>query len=96
MNNFDRPRGITIDPPNQGSGHLHVEGQRVGTVPTEFTSWTSLSDLDRRRLFLRDSGGMNYACLDVTALAEAAEFHAVPMAELSPRTLDATAAFAGR
>lgn len=94
MNNFDRPRGIAIDPPDLGSGHLHVAGQALEAVPTEFTSWTSLTDLDRRRFFLRDSGGMNYACLDLMALAGAATFVAVPMAKLIPSTTNVAALFA--
>lgn len=93
MNNFDRPRGIAIDPPGLGSGHLQVAGQTLNTIPTEFTSWTSLSDLDRRRFFLRDSGGMNYVCLDLMALAGATAFLAVPMAQLTPLTTDVSALF---
>lgn len=38
MNNFDRPKGITIDPPDQGSAHLQVQGQQAPKTPTEFTS----------------------------------------------------------
>lgn len=94
MNNFDRPRGITIDPPELGSGHLHVEGQTLNTIPTEFTSWTSLTDLDRRRFFLRDSGGMNYVCLDLMVLANATDFVAVPMAHLAPATTSVNTLFA--
>ncbi len=92
MNNFDRPRGITVDPPESGSGHLQVAGHALTTVPTEFTSWTSLSDLDRRLFFLRDSAGMNYVRFDVGALASTTTFHAAPMAKLVPPTPDGTAA----
>lgn len=91
MNNFDRPRGITIDPPNQGSTHLHVEGHEITTVPTESTSWTSLTDLDRRLFFIRDSGGMSYACLDLKALGSATAFQTKPMAQLAPSVMNATA-----
>ena len=92
MNNFDRPRGITIDPPNQGSGHLHVEGHEITTIPTESTSWTSLTDLDRRRFYIRDSGGMNYACFDLQALGSVTAFQTKPMAKLAPAVTDASAA----
>lgn len=93
MNNFDRPRGITIDPPNLGSGHLQFEGHARETVPTEFTTWTSITDLDRRRLFLRDSDGMNYACVDLPALVGVTEFFAIPMARLTPAMTNVTALF---
>lgn len=95
MNNFDRPKGITIDPPELGSGHLHVVGQTLDSVPTEFTSWTSLTDLGRRKFFLRDSGGMNYVCLDLVKLKESTAFRAVPMAALNTGVADATQALAG-
>lgn len=94
MNNFDRPRGITIDPPEVGSGHMHFEGQAVEAVPTEFTSWTSITDLERRHLFLRDSGGMSYVRLDLKSLEDNAEFMSVPMAKLMSPVPDATAVFA--
>lgn len=93
MNNFDRPRGITIDPPNLGSNHLQFEGHTRETTPTEFTTWTSLSDLTRRRLFLRDSGGMNYTYIDLTTLTGDTEFFATPMAKLTPPITNSTAAF---
>lgn len=93
MNNFDRPRGITVDYPGLGSGHLQVQGLEAPKVPTEFTSWTSLSDLDRRLFFLRDGDGMNYTRFDVCALAGETRFRSIPMAKLAPKTPDATAAF---
>lgn len=95
MNNFDRPRGITIDPPNSGSGHLQFEGHALATVPTEFTTWTSITDLDRLRFFLRDSGGMNYVCIDLAALVGATDFFTVPMARLMPATTNVTALIRG-
>jgi len=94
MNNFDRPRGITVDPPEQGVGHLQVEGVAVPETPTEFTSWTSLSDLERRLLFLRDGGGMNYVRLDLRALAGQSTFVALPMQALMAPTADASARLA--
>ncbi len=84
MNNFDRPRGVTTDPPTSGSAHLEVAGQELRTVPTEFTSWTSISDLQRRRMYLRGAAGMSYVCLDLQAMAADAEFVAKPMAQLVP------------
>ncbi|TNB48105.1 linear amide C-N hydrolase [Martelella lutilitoris] len=93
MNNFDRPRGVTVDYPDQGSGHLQVQGNEGDKVPTEFTSWTSLSDLDRKRFFLRDSGGMNFAEFDVADLGNSVKtFTSKPMAQLLPRPQNMTAA----
>ena len=93
MNNFDRPRGITVDYPGKGSGHLSVEGVKLASIPTEFTSWTSISDLSRKLFFIRDSRGMNYVCLSVDELAQAG-FRTMPMARLMPGVQDATAMLA--
>lgn len=89
MNNFDRPRGITVDPLELGSGHLEVQGHKMDVVPTEFTSWTSISDLTRGLFFVRDSRGMNYIRLDVGALATNS-FKATPMAEFMSGPADVT------
>ncbi len=87
MNNFDRPRGITIDPPESGSSHLQVAGVSLPQhVPTEFTSWTSITDLDRKRLYLRNSAGMNYFCLDLMQLSQSSQFRAQPMRQLASET----------
>lgn len=93
MNNFDRPRGLCIDPPEQGSSHLQFVGHESEAIPTEFTTWTSLTDLDRRLFFLRDSKGMSYVRLDLMALVEQTDFRVLPMAQLMPSMPDSTAQF---
>lgn len=90
MNNFDRPRGVTIDPPELGSGHLQVDGYKSATLPTEFTSWTSITDIGRKLLFVRDSSSMNYAMLDLNSMAATSDFHTTPMAQLIPSVKDVT------
>lgn len=72
MNNFDRPRGVSIDYPSAGGGHLEVEGLQSDSktaYATEFTCWTNLSDLDRKQFFLRTYGGLNFTRFDLAALA---------------------------
>lgn len=86
MNNFDRPRGITIDPPETGSSHLQVAGVAMEQIPTEFTSWTSVTDIDRRRLYLRNSAGMNYFYLDLLEHSKSNAFFTQPMQQLAPET----------
>lgn len=93
MNNFDRPRGITIDPPDIGSTHLQVAGVSAEQVPTEFTSWTSISDINRRRLYLRGSEGMNYVFLDLQAQLQSRRFVVCPMAKLLVTPPNVTAQF---
>lgn len=91
MNNFDRPRGATVSYTGHGGDGMHVEGFETAPVETEFTSWTSLSDLDRRIFFLRDSGGMNFARFDVAALKDEQNFRTASMAKLLPKPQDITA-----
>ncbi|WP_226576235.1 linear amide C-N hydrolase [Acuticoccus sediminis] len=93
MNNFDRPRGVTIDYPAPGGGHLEVQGLEAdGTTAyaTEFTTWTSLADLTRRLFFVRDYGRLNYTRIDLAALATLVEPRLVPLAGLPEFPSDGT------
>lgn len=93
MNNFDRPRGVTIDYPEQGGAHLEVAGleQETGTAyATEFTTWTSMSDLDRRLFFIRDYASLNYSCFDLAALADTTQPKVLPLKSLTGDAMDAT------
>lgn len=72
LNTFDRPRGASIDYPDQGGKHLEVEGlaqDESEPYATEFTCWTSLSDLERKLFFVRDYRSLNFTCFDLNALA---------------------------
>jgi len=93
MNNFDRPRGVTIDYKDAGGGHLEVQGlDEAGAqnYATEFTSWTSLSDLGRKLFFVRDYQSMNFSHFDLTALAALQEPRTIPLRQLKGATTDAT------
>lgn len=99
MNNFDRPRGITIDEPNVGSGHLSVQGAEakpLGGALTEFTSWTSLSDLDRKLMFVRPCDSLNFVRFDLTALADASAPLVLPLDEIDSSAADGAAALMRR
>src|SRR5690625_3956935 len=93
MNNLDRPRGITIDPPELGSSHLQVEGQAMDRIPTEFTTWTSISDLERRRFYLRSHAGMSYVYIDLLAPSATGAFAARPLNQLFTPPADVSAQF---
>lgn len=75
MNNFDRPRGITMD--NRFTGEIAnitapgVEGHPMYT--TEYTSWTALSDLRQLQFRVRSYDSMNYINFDLAALADEKE-----------------------
>ncbi|TCK28591.1 penicillin V acylase-like amidase (Ntn superfamily) [Ancylobacter aquaticus] len=95
LNNFDRPRGVSIDPPGGGGGHMEVAGldqPASETYATEYTCWTSLSDLDRKLFFLRDYRSLNFSRFDLAALADATEPKVLPLHLLHQEASDATAA----
>lgn len=54
MNNFDRPKNITIDTTGEGEKPQELK------YMTEFTVWTALSDLSRGELYVRLYSDMNY------------------------------------
>ncbi|GAB4068502.1 linear amide C-N hydrolase [Ancylobacter sonchi] len=93
MNNFDRARGVSIDYPNAGGGHMEVAGlepEKGVTYATEFTSWTSLSDLDRKLFFIRDYQSLNFTSFDIGALASLAVPKVLPLKALNGGATDAS------
>ncbi|CAH1692897.1 Penicillin amidase [Hyphomicrobiales bacterium] len=94
LNAFDRPRGVTIDYPDEGGSHLEVEGlkeEAAASYATEFTSWTSLSDLDRKLFFIRGYAGLNFTRFDLTTLAGLDKPRVIPLKALGAAAPDATA-----
>lgn len=93
LNNFDRPRGVTIDYPADGGGHLEVVGLDGGKgepYATEFTSWSSMLDLDRQRLFVRDYRSINFASFDLAKLAAVDRPAVIPLERARSGVWDAT------
>ncbi len=97
LNNFDRPRGVTIDYPDQGSAQFEVQGlQQPGSEPyaTEFTCWTSLSDLAGKLFFIRDYRSLNFMRVDLGALVDRKTPTLIPLDKLTG-AVDATEALKG-
>lgn len=71
MDNFDRPRGVTVDPKTGAEG-ISFQGQSrdASAPPTEYTSWTNLSDLAHHRFMLRTYDAFGYSSFDLAKLAE--------------------------
>ncbi|WP_018182478.1 linear amide C-N hydrolase [Kaistia granuli] len=98
MNNFDRPRDITIDYPQDGGSHMEVAGlsdPNAQEYATEFTCWTSLTDLERGQFLIRGYDDINFTRLDLTALASVGEPKVLPLAKLSGAAPDATGLLKG-
>ena len=79
MDNFDRPRGATVSPPADGGEGIAFQGitDNKGGLPTEFTCWTNLTDLDRQRFYLRTYGSFNYTSFDLVKLSASKEPRAI-------------------
>ena len=93
MNNFDRPRGATIDYPGEGGGHMEVAGLSESSdkpYVTEYTCWTNLSDLDRSVFYLRTYRDLNYSAFDLASLAGLAGPRILPLDRLAQSAVGAT------
>lgn len=92
MNNFDRPRGISIDPAH--SGGLEVAGvAAVGDqqYKTEYTSWTVMGDLTNNEFYVRTYNSINFIKFDLNRLFAQSELKIAPLDKISAlETLDAT------
>lgn len=87
MDNFDRPRGVTVD-----SEHSMFPGTDMDPAapPTEYTSWTNLSDLSRGTLLVRAYTAFNYTAFDLKALSAKNEVCGVLLSTLNPMGGDGT------
>jgi penicillin V acylase-like amidase (Ntn superfamily) len=93
LNNFDRPRGLTVDYPQGGESHLEVKGLDTpggAAYATEFTSWTSISDLERKRLWVRDYRSLNFATFDLAKFAGRTEPAVIPLERVRSGVWDAS------
>jgi len=96
MNNFDRPRGITID--NRlfdGLANITAPGVKGQFLySSEYTSWTALTDIHRRLLYIRVYQGLSYLRLDLDELVRGAgtSGRTAPLATLASLGTDGTPA----
>lgn len=94
MNNFDRPRGITMDSrtadPAQDKIAPGVAGHAMYT--SEYTTWTALSDLKRLRLNVRLYNSLNYVTFDLGALRNNSSTAVVPLSQFADGSWNGTQA----
>ena len=91
MNNFDRPRGITIDERFKSSAQ-DLAAPSVHGHPlyiSEYTSWTALTDLQQRQLYLRSYDAINYIALDLKSLTSSTTPRSLPLKQLQLLGADA-------
>lgn len=99
MNNFDRPVDITVDPASSplasagAVGAMLAESKDASTITSESTKWTSISDLNRVRFYVRPQDAMNYTVFDLKKLARAKEIESIPLDKLDGTAPDGVGLF---
>lgn len=98
MNNFDRPKWITVD--MRGGGGGIEAGARggagsPGATMSEYTSWTALTDLGRTKLLLRTYASINYTAFDLGSLSAAGGVRVLPLTVLDQVAEDGSAQLLG-
>lgn len=96
MNNFDRPRGITVDERFK-AGLQDMTAPGVTGSPryiSEYTSWTALSDLKQRKFHIRSYNALNYISIDLQQLQQSnAASKYLELATFATQAGDITSAF---
>lgn len=90
MNNFDRPRGITIDK-NPVKSIAGIPIPDVAGNPgytSEYTSWTSLTDINNLQIFIRTYADINYVRFDLSELMQSKTIKSIDLASLPANTTD--------
>ncbi|WP_211212422.1 linear amide C-N hydrolase [Oceanimonas smirnovii] len=92
MNNFDRPRGISIDSRASDALQDKVAPGVTGNImyTSEYSTWTTLSDLKQRRLSVRLYESLNYVTFDLTQLQNHTRALVVPLSQFTGQHLDGT------
>lgn len=94
MNNFDRPRGITMD--NRFTDEIQdMADPGVTDHPfytSEYTTWTALSDLRRLRLNVRLYTSLNYVTFDLASLLDEKDKKVMSLSAVAGTVHDGTQA----
>ncbi len=90
MNNFDRPKDITIDMSGSASEGITMTPDTGAPYSSEYTSWTALHDIDRGYMYLRTYNSMNYTRLDINKLLKSTKQLSIPLSTIDGMAEDAT------
>ena len=95
MNNFDRPRGISIDDRfTESVENIAAPGVTGDELYTsEYTSWTALSDLKQLKFYVRSYGSINYVDFDLGQLQNLTVKKSIPLKNFTHIAANGTQAF---
>ncbi len=95
MNNFDRPKDITTDLPEPGEPTYHgTDAPTPGQISSEYTCWTTLTDLSRGLCMIRDYSAHNYSVFALDELSSEDKVKVLPLGQLPALGGDATGTLA--
>ncbi len=94
MNNFDRPRGITMDSrlKDAGTDKIAPGVNEHEMYTSEYTTWTTLTDLKGGAFFVRTYDGLNYVRFSLDELANLTEGKAVALKDVASGVADGSTA----
>lgn len=100
MNKFDRTKGASVYKNDQPSVLDASAAKMTGLSTTnkpeyisEYTSWTTLTDLNQNLVYVRTYDSLNYVCLDIAKLKAAQGAKTVPLEAIKDLAGDATQLF---
>ncbi|MFW9611745.1 MAG: linear amide C-N hydrolase [Fluviibacter sp.] len=95
MNNFDRPKNITVDvSPDLPGGERDLSNTKGSKSSSEVTDWTVLRDLSQNHFYIRTINSLNYSKFDLNKLSALKETKVISMKALDANTnLDGTHLF---
>jgi choloylglycine hydrolase len=79
MNNFDRPKGISIDLPGTAS---KAEAFAANCISSESTYFTVMNDLTQGHFYLRTINSINFSRFDIHQLCDVREQKTVPFSAI--------------
>lgn len=89
LNNFDRPSGLTIDPPG-GLG----DGTRSNAISTETSTWMVMHDLSRNLMYLRTYHAINWSVIDMDQFVDIRTVKSMSANDVNTKGANAFSAFA--
>ncbi|QAB15668.1 linear amide C-N hydrolase [Hydrogenovibrio thermophilus] len=92
MNNFDRPRGVTMDERFKEE-IANITAPEVAGHPlytSEYTSWTALGDLRNLQFKIKPYSQLNYISFDLAKLAKEKQPKSIPLSQMPFNVNDVT------
>jgi penicillin V acylase-like amidase (Ntn superfamily) len=88
LNNFDRPYGLSMDPPGAVG-----DGPAIKTASSEVTMLTWMADKTRNRFYFRTIDSYNFTMIDMNTLSSETQIKKIPITTFHQQEYDASRLF---